>query len=104
MLPRTLKKPGRAVRSFACCAMLMLGEAAKLSSKIAAINTEYFLSFIAVHLSMAAILASSSAHVKQRRITTRRFFKVSETIDDKDVTENAQKQKKILDQFFGMNN
>src|SRR6187200_415670 len=96
MLPRTLKNPGRAVPSFACCAMLMLGVAAKLSSKIAAINTEYFLSFIAIHLSMAAILASSSAHVKQRRIPASRFFKVSEPANDKDDTENAQKQKKVL--------
>jgi len=104
MLPRTLKKPGRAVRSFACCAMLMLGVTAKLSSKIATINTEYFLSFIAVHLSMDAILASSLARVKQRRVTARRIFKVSDLVHDKDVTENAQKQKKTLDRFSEMNN
>src|SRR5688572_19521367 len=99
MLPRTLKKPGRAVRSFACCALLMLGVAAKLSSKIAAINAEYFLSFIAVHLSMAAILASSSAHVKQRRITARRFSRCQRQVMTKMSREMLKSRKKYLTSF-----
>jgi hypothetical protein len=97
MLPRTLKKPGRAVRSFACCAMLMLGEAEKLSSKIAAI-LHSGTPFYGCHF---GFLFSARQAEKDHRA---QIFKVSETIDDKDVTENAQKQKKILDQFFGMNN
>jgi hypothetical protein len=104
MLPRTLKKPGRAVRSFACCALLILGVAAKLSSKIAAINTEYFLSFIAgtpFYGCHFGFLFSARQAEKDHRA---QIFKVSETSDDKDVTGNAQKQKKIPDRFFGINN
>ena len=83
--------------------MLTLAVAAKLSSKMAAINIEYFLSFIATHLSMDhfGFVFSARQEEKDHRA---QIFKVSGTIDDKDVTGNAQKQKKILDRLFGMNN
>src|SRR5688500_6721621 len=99
MLPRTLKKPGRGVRSFASCAMLTVVVAAKLSSKIAAINTEYFLSFIAAYLSVVAILASSSAHVKQRRITARRFSRCQRQLMTKMSREMLKSRKKYLTGF-----
>ena len=79
--------------------MLMLAVAAKLSSKIAAINTEYFLFFIAVYLSVAAILASSSAHVKNGRITARNFSRCQNELMTKMSRKMLKSGKKYLTGF-----